>query len=291
MKWSRTRTLVAGLALILATNAVALIGVAYNRSGEPESALKLTQRELQLPYEWGLRKENSGISLALRWRVLAEVPKGRYGMAGNYAGFGGAPNWLDKTKLATLGFDVLEPEDTRLGRMRYSKILPKEVLLVLELDGPTYRTALGQAQEDLQKEEALLKANPGQKEFEERVKNTKRRLHQEEHQYSRLFVIDAGLDMTSLRTKYPDRSHYAIVHGQIQPHIIETNHKPKLAGYVSGLSITQINVPARYRGIFESLQKSTQANAYGVAVSPFEVSVVYGNRLEPWITEARGTKD
>ncbi|MFL6653087.1 MAG: DUF4824 family protein, partial [Sulfurifustaceae bacterium] len=51
--WSRKRTLLAGIALIAATNAVALVGVAYNRSGEPSSVLKLTERELALPYSWG----------------------------------------------------------------------------------------------------------------------------------------------------------------------------------------------------------------------------------------------
>ena len=31
------KTLIAGLTIIIATNAVALIGVAYNRSGEPDA--------------------------------------------------------------------------------------------------------------------------------------------------------------------------------------------------------------------------------------------------------------
>lgn len=291
MKWSRTHTLVAGLVLILATNAVALVGVAYNRSGEPESAIKLTQRELRLPYEWGFQQENSGISLALQWRVLAERQRSRYGMARSYNSFGNAPDWLDKAKLAALGFDVSEPEDTRRGRMRYDRMLPKEVLLVLELDGPAYRAALEDAQHELIKEEALLKDNAGKKEFDERVKNAKRELYQEERLYSRLFVIDAGLDVTSLRAKYPDRNRYAIAQGQIQPYVVEKDRKTSLAGYVSGLSVSQINVPVLYRQIFEPLQKSTGTNEYGVAEIPFEVSVVFGKRLEPWITEARATKD
>ena len=142
----------------------------------------------------------------------------------------------------------------------------------------------------MQKEEALLIANAGKKEFEERAKNAKRELYQEEHIYSRLFAIDAGVDLTSLRAKYSDRERYAIARGQIQPHLVGNNHKTRLVGYISGLSVSQINVPALYREIFEPLQKSTQTNEYGVAVSTFEVSVVFGKRLEPWITEAKGTK-
>ena len=290
MKWSRTHTLVAGLALILTTNAVALVGVAYNRSGEPESTLKLTQRELHLPYGWGFGQENSGITLTLQWRALAGQDNSLRGLRRSYTGFGNAPDWLNKAKLAALGFDVSEPEDTRRGRMHYDKLLPKEVLLVLELDGPAYRAALEDAQKYLQKEEALLKANAGKKEFEERAKNAKRELYQEEHIYSRLFAIDAGVDLTSLRAKYSDRKRYAIARGQIQPHLVGNNHKTRLVGYISGLSVSQINVPPLYREIFEPLQKSTQTNEYGVAVSTFEVSVVFGKRLEPWITEAKGTK-
>ncbi|MEK7787846.1 MAG: DUF4824 family protein, partial [Chloroflexota bacterium] len=39
--------MVAGIALILTTNVVVLAGVAYNHSGDAESVLKLSQRELR----------------------------------------------------------------------------------------------------------------------------------------------------------------------------------------------------------------------------------------------------
>lgn len=288
-KWTRTHTLVAGIVLILATNAMALVGVAYNR-GEPESTLKLTERELHLPYSWGFENENSGIALTLQWRVLTEEGDGLFGLGASYTGFGNAPDWLDKVKLTALGFDASKAQDTPQGRMYYDKLLPKEVLLVLELDGPAYRTALARIRQHLQKEEALLKANAGKKEFEERAKNAKRALYQEERINSRLFIIDADHDVASLRAKYPDRNRYAIVRGQIQPQLVENNRKSKLVGYISGLSVYQINVPALYQQIFEPLQKSAQRNEYDAAVSPFEVSVAFGKRFEPWITAAKGLK-
>jgi len=288
-KWSRTHTLVAGIVLILATNAVALLGVAYNRS-EPESTLRLTERELNLPYNWGFEKENSGIALSLQWRVLARQDEVRFVLGTSYTGFGNAPDWLDKAKLAALGFDVSKPEDTPQGRMYYDKMLSKEVLLVLELDGPACRVALARAQQHLQEEQALLKANPGKKEFEERTKNAKREFYQEERMSSRLFVVDAGRDAASLRARYADRHRYAIVRGKIQPQVVDINHKPELVAYITGLSISEINVPAIYRQIFEPLRKSTLTNQYGVATPPFEVSVAFGKRLEPWITEAKGSK-
>lgn len=288
-KWTRTHTLAAGIGLILATNAVALLGVVYNR-GEAESTLNLTERELNLPYQWGFEKENSGIALILKWRTLAEEREDVYGLRTGYSGLGSAPEWLDKPTLTALGFDVSKSEDTDQGRMYYDKMLSRDVMLVLELDGPAYRRALARAQLRLQKETSLLETNPGKKEFDERVKNAKRALYQEERIYSRLFVVDAGLDALVLRTRYPDRHRYAIVHGQIQPRLVDINHKPKLTAYVSDIDITQVNVPARYRKIFEPLQQSARTNQYDSAVTPFKVSVAFGKRLEPWITEASGPK-
>ena len=44
MNWSRMHTTIAGVGLIVVVNAVALLGAAYNRSGEPESVLRLSER-------------------------------------------------------------------------------------------------------------------------------------------------------------------------------------------------------------------------------------------------------
>lgn len=279
-KWTRTHTFVAGMVLILATNTVALLGVVYNR-GEAESTLKLTERELHLPYGWGLDQENSGITLELKWRTLWRQSR---------IVILGAACWLDKTKLMALGFDVSIPEDTPHGRMYYDKLLPKEVLLVLEFDGSAYGSSLARMKRYMQEEEALLKSNPGKKEFVDRAKNAKQAFYQEQRINSRLFVIDAGLDAASLRARYSDRHRYAIVRGQIKPGLDEINHKPKLTAYIDGISISQINVPAVYRQIFEPLQQSARTNRYDAAVSPYKVTVAFGKRLEPWITEATGSK-
>ncbi len=62
-------TLIAGAALILLANAVALTGVYFNRSGEPEARMRLSQRELGTPWDWSVARENSGMVLGLNWRV------------------------------------------------------------------------------------------------------------------------------------------------------------------------------------------------------------------------------
>ena len=67
--WSSWRTALFGVALIAATNAVVLLGVAYNRSGDAESLLTLGKREFAKIGEWGLRREDSGLTLRLHWRT------------------------------------------------------------------------------------------------------------------------------------------------------------------------------------------------------------------------------
>ena len=52
---------IGALLVIVLTNAVALGGAWWNRSGEAESRLELSQRELRVPYR-GIDRESSGLA-------------------------------------------------------------------------------------------------------------------------------------------------------------------------------------------------------------------------------------
>ncbi|MFP8981388.1 DUF4824 family protein, partial [Pseudomonas aeruginosa] len=66
MNRNRRNALIAGSLLLLAANLAALGGVAWNRSGEAESKLVLSQRELQRNWSYGFwSEENSGVELRL----------------------------------------------------------------------------------------------------------------------------------------------------------------------------------------------------------------------------------
>ena len=284
--WSRKRTLVAGAALILITNAIALIGVAYNRRSPPESLLHLTQREVRPSYApWGVR-ENSGMAVAVQWRLASGEGEDLSDRGLGYQPYGGAPVWLDEAKLRELGFDVSEAKDTDRGSRFYAKQLPKEALLVLEYDGPAYQRSLQRAREYAVRQEELRLANPGNKEFEERAKRASEYVQHEERDNSRLFVIDAGRDASALRGKYPDPSRYAIVHGRVRPYVGRVAQKPKLTGYVSELGINEINVPKPFRAVFEGTSEQRFAS---YPTWPYEVTVAIGARLEPWIAAASRT--
>lgn len=264
----RTRLMLAGAMLILLTNAVVLGGAAYNRSADPESGLQLTQRELQ-PDRWVSNKDNNGITLKLSWRVQPRDDDNQYG--GNWWN----PLWLDAAQMKQLGFDVNRIK-TSARRGSGGNEVSRDVLLVLELDGVAYHHALRQAEEDAVESRRLLKENPDKEEFKRRAEAAEKRLEQERSKSSRLFAVDAGLDIQKLRAAYPDRAHYAIVRGRIRPGVVrdeKSEDKYHVSGWIDKVYADEINVPLEYRPVFEK-------------EAPYTVTVAFGKRLEPWITEA-----
>ena len=206
------------------------------------------------------------------------------GIVISYAGSGGSPKWLDQAKLSALGFDARQREDTARNHARYDKVLAKDVLLVLELDGPAYRSALERLTQYAARQEALFAANANNKEFEQRAKNAREQASQEERDSSRLFVIDAGMDAAALRAKYLDRTRYTIVPGQVRPHWVGDGKELRPMGYVNALNIDRINVPLRFHPLFQPWIE--RRNDLQTALPGYEVAVAFGRRLEPWITAA-----
>lgn len=283
-KWTRWHTLIVGLALILLTNAVALLGVYWNRSGEPESIITLTQRELNQPYGWGMNRETSGMSLRINWRVPLTDEK--Y-WPGSFSG--GNPAWLDQAKMASLGFDVSPATDMQ-DKYRWSnRQLGKEVMLVLEMDGPTYLQALQRAKQNAAGQAAKLAALPDDKGMQNDAKNAHEEAKREEQENSRLFAIDAGLDLPELRAKYPDRSHYAIVRAQVRPWSV--SGQGKSAGYVDHISIDQINVPHEYQTAFDTKVRLPIERMQTSGQRTFKATVAFGQRLEPWLVGISAGED
>jgi hypothetical protein len=267
-KWSRT--LLACSALILVTNAAALLGVTNNRSDIPESQLVLSQRELQQS-TWNVGRENSGITLRLNWR-FEQVEQKNYDY-GVYSGQWGMPVWLNKAKMAELGFDVDNQVGTDESGRRRREVQSKEVLLVLELNGQAYQHQLQRSRQYAENEREQLDAIPNSDDHKRRTRNAEQSYLQEQNQNSRLFVIDAGLNLRKLRFNYPDQARYAIVHGLIRPSTMNDKNEVRIGGTISDLYGGTINVPLEYRQVFDN-------------VISYEVTVAYGKRLEPWIVAA-----
>ncbi len=275
--WSRGHTLTAGLAVIVLTNVIALGGVAWNRSGEPESRLTMTQRELQQSNHYRFDRDGGGMGLRLRWRVLAADP-----LAVPSAYYRGAPEWMDTAKLASLGFDVSAPPAARRAGRRYERQLPKGTLLVLELNGPAYRKALERAREWAEKEAAKA-AQSGKTGRGSPARRAAEFLKKEEEKNSRLFVVDAGPSVEALRAKYPDRTRYAIVRGKVRAYYQNRRQESGWTGYVT-VENTHVNLPLEFQKVIASSLRAGQVAGAANGGPALEVTVAYGKRFEPWIT-------
>jgi hypothetical protein len=280
-----TKILIAGLGIIIATNVVALAGVAYNRAGEPEATIELTERELAMPYRYRMLKENTGLGLRIKCRLEGD----------SYYGYGncnGMPKWFSREKLIELGFKLQPLEEKESWRRHYAieKELPRKAWIVLEYDGTAYQKALAKAEQELNAQQQLLDNNPGKEEFEKRVKAARDKLEGEQLYFSRLFVIDAGPDKTKLRKNYPDNSRYLIMQATVRP-TWSGNGKGKdgeWKGRITRLLVNTINVPLEHRAIFEPLEDDQVSRNQNKLTPRYQVSLAFGKRGEPWVI---GVKD
>ena len=265
--WLSHKTIFFGISMIIMVNVFFMAEVTYNRSGEPDSRLRLTQRELQLPPAWLDGIEYSG--LILRWRApVDDTTPGIF-----YPD--GIPAWMDSAKLESLGFDVTDI--SMRSSKRYLRLFSKEVFLVMEFDGPVYQQMLERARLQAVRATAAYAENPHNINLEHQADEAKNNALREERENSRLFVVDASLDKISLRAKYPDRSRYAIIRGEVRPQLIVRGKDQQLTANVS--SITQINVPIAFRPAFEH-----QPARSGVSVVHYQAELCFGKRLEPWVS-------
>ncbi len=279
MNWNRRIATLAGLALLALTNAVALGGVAWNRSSEPDATLHLTQRELTLPYvrSDAREEENSGLSLHLNWRTLP--PPATKDREVDLARQGGAfPQWLDANKMSSLGFTAPvpsrhQPED---DNARFLWQTTRSVLIVLELDGAANQEALRRA--DVYAATIMAKNAHGENNRVREPQSQRERLTG-----SRLFAIDAGLDAAALRAIYPDRTKYAIVHGRIAPRGLRDERQAR--GAIESISVDEVNVPLAWRSIFDGIRPSYDGTLDEPA-SNFQATVAFGRRFEPWLVTA-----
>ncbi len=280
MRLTPRNTLIAGAALILLVNAVALTGVYINRSGEPEARMTLSQRELGMPWDWSAAGDNSGLVLGLNWRVNdGHAVENFYA---DYGYHGGTPEWLDEPRMKALGFDTAPVAEGSEARRRFERTLPREVLLVLELAGPAWHQALQRARANAVRHEAARLANADSKEFAAKAKQAQEALKNEEIRNSRLFAIDAGLDRAALRAKYPDRGRFLILKAKLRPSLATQDRKTRVSGHVSELAVRRINVPHALRPQLEPVLRKPRRNGLDPDAN-YEATVAVGQRLEPWI--------
>jgi len=276
MNWSNRHSLFAGLSLIVLVNAIALAGVAWNRSEPADSRLQVSERELSHSYPYW-RQDNSGIALLLNYRWPNSKPNDY-----SYDSL----RQLSPEQMHALGFKVpseLNDESVR----HYRRQLDRDGLLVLEFNGPLYQQQLHRAREQLEKSRADLAAVPDNKQLIESHKLARETLQREQTSASRLFVIDAGSDMANLRTRYPDRQRYAIVRGRFDTWAWHDDGRWQIGGSAQVPVAANIYLPQRWHTLFAKLPRRPDTpgfpNSGGEEL--FNAELAFGQRLEPWLVE------
>jgi hypothetical protein len=269
-----------GFMLLLATNIGVFLGVASNRSGNLETLIELTERELRLPYM--VHEENSGLSLQLTWRSLGEIEDDS-----SYYYTGHSPFWLNADKLRRLGFKFNETITPEKPSKRYKEQVPKEVFIVLEYNGDAYIESVKRAENAFERASTYFKANPEDKGG--RFNDSKKRLERERNSLSRLFAVDAGLDAVKLRKLYSDRNRFMILSGTVNTGYIYNKSGPY--GYISNLSVENIHVPLKLRDTFDSILVKDKSEQYELKSPRYSVELAYGKRFEPWIRSVHPMKE
>lgn len=274
--------------LVVFVNAIILIGAGYNRSGDPESVVVLTERELQTPYRWN--KDES--ALRIHWRILLpEHDKyNRYN----------SPLWFDQQKLESLGYEFHQDSDNDDNSQsleyatmkRQSNFIEREVILVLEYDGDTYQQAVKLADKKIKKIERKLAKLTNDKELLIELKEAKEYLKHEQLSASRLFVIDAGLDVKALRRQYPNNQRFILANGIVDASSYwpyKNNEEGFIAGRIDRLSVERLHVERDAHSIIDKLRPSL-GYAHNENPPRFQAIVHYGQRLEPWIDSVSRAK-
>lgn len=252
------------IGLVLAINVLVLAGVAWNRGGEPQAVLELTERELAMPWANWPHSEDSSIALRLV-RVSQE----------NTA-------WLDRDILLELGFDP-DRFSTDTPRDRWREV-ERGAWVVLEYDGPAFQALLTSQREALE----TTRAGAATGEYSEReVQVQRQRLESLSRGDSRLAAIDAGSDPHVLRSRYPDRRLHAVVRARIRMHAIHGPHDETLQvrGRIAHLLPNRVYVPRRFHA---ELEQATEAARRDYLAPPrYRAELRFGRRGEPWLADIK----
>ena len=269
--------LLAAVGLLILSNAFVLAHVAMNRSGEPDSEIALTSRELQF---YGSRSDDSSVVLLLRWENTA--PEYPVGLPRD------VPGWFDSSKLKELGFDLSVPPDSPRAERFYGNLRSREVFVALEFEGPAWEQWLKDREPQIQQESQYA---PNISAAE--------RLEIERQTASRLVAIDAARDPAELRRKYPDRKRVMILqalaramHEPGQPRSAVGPARPSfLRGAIIRILTESINVPEPLSRLFDNQQSYTPYTFDGqqVKIQPptFAANLRIGSKYEPWVVDVK----
>lgn len=292
MNWLR---FVTSAGLVVLTNVFVLVGVAYNRGGEPEAEITLTEREAPLSYEAFRSEENTELALRLHWQSPAH----------RWHAFRvesrSEPDWFNQARLEAVGYDCSLPLSDASAEQYYDKLLPREAFVVLGYGGEAWTHWLEQWAQDKVMMAKQVDKGKWSKNDLERFNEAYERLPKTG---SRLLAVDVGSDPIQLRQRYPEHDQFVIVRAEVRLYLVREGksasserHSAYLRGEVTRLLIDDIHVPFELRTVLDTLSRA-EAERHWTPHVPFvrpdkvkepryEVTLRFGRRHEPWITAIR----
>lgn len=236
--------LIIALAIVVLSNAFALVHAWSNRRGTPEAEVVLTQRELSVISNW---TETSSVVLMLEWRHW------RY--ADQYSG---STSWFSEEKLRQLGFDVHISANAPDAARFYASQPPRQVYVALEYNGAAWERWWA----DYVASET--KTTPGATAAPDAP------LRSVEATMSRLMEIDAGLDPVALRQAHPNRQQVLILPARAR--VVPTIDSTALRGEITDISVDRILVPPSFGAVLTSRPAT------------YAVTLRVGSKYEPWVS-------
>lgn len=254
-------------ALVVLSNLAAWRVAALNRRGDPEAVLVLTERELRLPVK---QTENTALRLELVFEPPRPGPDGGPREAG----------WFDRAKLESIGFDCSRPVTAEHADY-YRTRPPRATYAALEYEGALWLKQLQQAPRTPQPPSSFTVP-------ESAVQNGVVRLApRDPFLETHLVPIDVDNDPAALRARHPDTRSIAVVEATAAlQYVRHAGQPPFLMGRVTSVLPSEINVPREWRGSLVGLQSDEEAGFWPPPQREprFRVTVSWGQRLEPWMT-------
>lgn len=263
--------LLIGLIILVGTNLAALSGVAYNRMGEAIAQLTLTERELSLPYNSGVQKENSGVALSIKWRTSTANNETDYL-------YNSRDIQITKDELLALGFNHSDIKNNYWVESR-------ELYWAFEFDGDRHKTEIKKAESKYQTAVVSFKENPSEANSSKK-KEYRESLEREKTTNSRLFYIEASTDYELLANKFSGKQNILIVRGLTKPYY--DNHYNVYRLQLKHLSVRNIMIPLEF---VEVLSKLKRVDKQDITPPRYAVDISWGNRLEPWVVNVNGLTD
>jgi hypothetical protein len=285
-------SVVAACGLIVVTNLAILAAAGWNRRGEGQAELLLTERELALPT--ARQDKGAGFELSL---VTTNEPPGEIRRTAHWKGYElpSVPlDWLDGTKLRELGFRVtIDPAHPDAAEY-YLQVMPRRVFIVVEYDGTAWQQWLTDREDQvriLRSEVEEGRAEPSA------LADAEALLEVDRIRRSRLFPVDAGLDADALQRRYGDRRRHAIVSGLLRPKVVDTEYGgPVLSGEVQSLVVSRVYISYEIRRQLETFmpeetwqeietrERREAEMGWPPPIPPrYHATLAVGHRHEPWL--------